>query len=100
MGKYTGLFPALKNVASTTGPIIYASIAQTYNDQRLAFALAIIPSVFISLIPLAMTDFSGGAVSVEKEGVMVRTATIQMRLLRTATNAPKALMRSASVVIG
>ena len=36
MGKYTGLFPALKNVANAFGPMIYAGIAQTYNDQRFA----------------------------------------------------------------
>jgi MFS family permease len=72
MGKYTGLFPAAKNIANAFGPTIYAVIAQWQNNQMLAISLSIVPFSLLSLVPLALTDFAAGAKQVEAEEELVR----------------------------
>ena len=72
IGKYTGLFPALKNIANSFGPTIYAGIAQRTNNQMMALSLSIVPFTFLSLIPLFLTDFAAGARQVQQEENRVR----------------------------
>jgi hypothetical protein len=57
IGKFTGVFPALKNLVSVIGPIVYAAIVQRTNDHRIALPISIVPSFALSLVPLRMIDF-------------------------------------------
>merc|ERR1712216_591768 len=67
LGKYTGLFSALKTVTNAFGPSVYAGIAQWQNSHLMALTFSIVPFMFLSLIPLYLTDFARGTAQAQEE---------------------------------